>query len=79
MTREQQRAIRELHTQWVREQVAAGVDGPVPPGRKDGSDYNLHVPDLEASGEAMDAYHNGVRAIMGLPPLAAPPLAAPPS
>lgn len=69
MTRDQQTAIRELHTQWVREQVAAGVDGPVPPGRKSPSDYNLHVPDLEADGAAMDAYHNQVREILGMPPL----------
>jgi hypothetical protein len=69
VTPDQARAITKLHTAWCREQVAEGVDGPVPPGRKAGSDYNQHVPDLEASGADMDAYHDRVREILGLPPL----------
>lgn len=48
------RAIAAAHADWAAEQIAAGVDGPVPDGRRDGSDYNQHVPDLEASGEALD-------------------------
>lgn len=69
MTPDQQRRIWAAHVQWIRGQVAKGVDGPVPDGRVDGSDYNLHVPDLEASGRDLDAYHNQVREILGLPAL----------
>lgn len=71
MTPDQQRQINDLHYEWVMEQAAKGVDGPVPAGRPDGSDYNQHFPDLEASGADMDEYHNQVREILGLPPLAA--------
>jgi len=39
---------------WTAEQLAAGLDGPTPEDRKDGSDYNLHVPEMEATGEALD-------------------------
>lgn len=62
-------AMWDLHQEWSGQQIAAGVDGPVPPGRKDGSDYNQHVPDLEASGSALDAFHTRARQIHGLPPL----------
>lgn len=48
-------AIGKINHAWVIEQVAAGLDGPVPPGRPTPSDYNQHVPELEASGEALDA------------------------
>lgn len=47
-------AIAAAHEEWVAEQIAAGVDGPVPDDRPAGSDYNQHVPDLEATGEALD-------------------------
>lgn len=47
-------AAGDAYSAWVKEQLAAGVDGPVPPGRKEGSDYNQHVPLMEASGEALD-------------------------
>lgn len=53
-TPEQNWAAFQEFLAWQREQIAAGVDGPVPPGRKKVSDYNLHVPLMEASGEAMD-------------------------
>jgi hypothetical protein len=69
--RERGRALWDLHYEWSGEQIAAGVDGPVPSGRKPGSDYNQHVPDLEASGQAMDEFHNAARKIMGLEPLTA--------
>lgn len=67
--RARQRALYEWHLEWAAEQVAAGVDGPVPAGRTDPSDYNQHVPDLESDGPAMDRFHTRAREIMGLPPL----------
>lgn len=62
--REQSRAIAALHAGWAAEQIAAGVDGPTPEGRKDPSDYNQHVPDLEASGEALDAFWSAADEIL---------------
>lgn len=60
-------ATYEAHTAWALQQIAAGVDGPVPPGQPEGSDYNQHYPDMEASGEAEDEYAARVQAaIMGL-------------
>jgi hypothetical protein len=50
------RAIQAVHAQWAAEQIAKGVDGPVPPGRPDGSDYNQHFPDMEASPEDEDDF-----------------------
>lgn len=66
--RERSRALNAAHTAWALGQVAAGVDGPTPADRpnRDESDYNQHVPDLEASGAAEDAFHERARAIMGL-------------
>lgn len=52
--RSRSRAILAAHEQWVDGQLAKGLDGTVPPGRPDPSDYNVHVPDMEASGEALD-------------------------
>lgn len=54
--RRRSRALQELHAEWADEQIAAGVDGPVPPGRPDPSDYNQHVPDLEAPAAAQDEF-----------------------
>ena len=54
--RKRSRTIQGVHAQWAAEQVAKGIDGPVPPGRKDPSDYNQHVPDLESSGHDLDDY-----------------------
>lgn len=59
-------ALYDAHTAWALKQVAAGVDGPAPPGAPAGSDYNQHVPDLEASGAAQDEFHEQARRIMGL-------------
>lgn len=50
------RAIQQLDAEWTARQVAAGVDGPVPPERREVSDYNLHVPQMEADGAALDEY-----------------------
>lgn len=61
-----QRALYDWHQEWSGEQIAAGVDGPVPAGRKDPSDYNQHVPDLEAAPAALDRFHNRAHQIMGL-------------
>lgn len=59
-----QNALFDMHQQWVAEQVADGVDGPVPPGRKAVSDYNQHVPDLEASGAAEDEFQRRAAEIL---------------
>ncbi len=60
-------ALYEAHTGWALAQVAAGVDSSVPAGRLSPSDYNQHVPDLEASGAAEDAFAaRAAAAIMGL-------------
>lgn len=67
--RQRGRALWDLHYEWSGRQIAAGVDGPVPDGRKPGSDYNQHFPDMEASGEAQDEFFARAREIMGLPPL----------
>jgi hypothetical protein len=57
-------ALMAAHDEWVAEQVAAGVDGPVPPGRRDPSDYNQHVPDLESDGAAEDRFARRVAAAL---------------
>lgn len=58
------RAIQDAHATWASEQVAQGVDGPVPPGRKPGSDWNQHVPTLEADGSAWDDYTRRVSHVL---------------
>lgn len=64
-TREQNWAVLRAHLQWQREQVEAGVDGPVPPERRGKrSDYNLHVPAMEASGEALDELERRIDEIL---------------
>lgn len=64
--RARQRALFAWHDEWSGEQIAAGVDGPVPPGRKQPSDYNQHVPDIEAPGAEQDRFHDRAKQIMGL-------------
>lgn len=61
--RAQSRAIQAVHAEWVAGQIAAGVDGPTPTGRPSPSDYNQHVPDLEAPGDAEDAFWSAVDAV----------------
>lgn len=61
--RRRSRALQALHADWAARQIAAGVDGPTPPGRKTPSDYNQHVPDLQADGVALDELFDGVAAI----------------
>jgi hypothetical protein len=48
--------MRALHEEWAGGQIAVGIDGPTPADRPDGSDYNQHVPDLEAPVVAEDAF-----------------------
>lgn len=67
--RRQLSKLQRLHHGWSGGQVNAGVDGPVPAGRPAGSDFNQHVPDLDAPGSAQDAFHTKARKIMGLPAL----------
>jgi hypothetical protein len=59
--RARSRALAAAHTDWVAGQLAAGVDGPTPDDRTEPSDYNQHVPDLEASGEALDDLADRIR------------------
>lgn len=54
--RERSLAIQGVHATWVAEQLAAGLDGPTPADRPADSDYNQHVPDLEAPPAALDAF-----------------------
>lgn len=61
--RARSRAIASVHQAWVAEQLAAGVDGSTPADRPESSDYSQHVPDLEASGAALDDFHARVREI----------------
>lgn len=61
-----QRALAEWSREWVEGQVAAGVDGPVPAERPEPSDYNLHVPDMDADADAQDEFHERARKIMGI-------------
>lgn len=68
--RRQLAALQQLHYAWSGQQVADGVDGPVPSGRPAKSDYNQHVPDLDAPAAAQDAFHTKARTLMGLPQMA---------
>lgn len=52
--RARSRAILAGYETWVDGQLAAGADGTVPVGRPEPSDYNLHVPVMEADGAALD-------------------------
>lgn len=63
--RERSRALLALHQEWAAEQIAAGLDGRTPPDRKEPSDYNQHVPDLEASGGALDEFWSAADQILG--------------
>lgn len=58
--RAQSRAIQTAHAEWVAQQLADGIDGPTPADRPEPSDYNQHVPDLEAPPAAEDQFWNAV-------------------
>ena len=70
----QSRELADWHAQWVQQQLAAGSVPFNPEGRPEGSDYNQHYVDLEASPEALDEYLAGVRRIKGLDPQTGAPL-----
>ncbi len=61
--RRRARELQEWHDEWSE---STGVDGPVPAGRTSPSDFNQHVPVLEAGGSAQDEFHTRAREIMGL-------------
>jgi hypothetical protein len=63
---QRQRNLAAWHERWATQQAAAGVDGPVPADRPVPSDYNLHVPDLEAPAGAEDEFHARARQIMDI-------------
>lgn len=63
-----QRKLLEWNQQWTAQQLKRGVDGPVPDGRPGGSDWNQHVPIMESSGPAQDAYFARASAIMAMGP-----------
>ena len=52
--RERSQSIASTADDWLGQQLAAGLDGPTPDDRKADSDYNLHVPEMEAPGGALD-------------------------
>lgn len=62
------RLLREWSAQWTAQQIKRGVDGPVPDGRPEGSDYNQLFPAMEASGAAQDIFHQRADAIMKMGP-----------
>ena len=58
--RDRSLALRANHEAWVARQLAAGADGSTPSDRKDPSDYNQHVPVMEADSVALDEYFGGM-------------------
>lgn len=59
-----QRLLSAWNRQWTARQIKRGVDGPVPAGRKNPSDYNVEYPAMESSGAAQDLYFARGNAIM---------------
>lgn len=55
-------AIHDTHTAWADRQIRGGLPFD-PSAHPDGSDYNLHGAELEASGEAEDDLAAAVAAI----------------
>jgi len=60
---EQMLALHELHSAWTTRQAALGVPFD-PQGRPEGSDYNLHSYDLDASGAEEDDFAAAAEEIM---------------
>jgi hypothetical protein len=54
--RRRSRAIQALDAEWTARQIEKGVDGPTPDDRPERSDYNQHVPALEAPADAEDEF-----------------------
>lgn len=59
-------AIMALDAEWTAARLAEGVDGPTPDDRAPRSDYNQHVPALEASAEAEDEFWRRMAEIGGV-------------
>lgn len=57
-------ALGRLHDQWVDEHVAAASDSFDASKWPEGSGYNVHHVDIDASPEAQDAFHRQATAIM---------------
>lgn len=57
--------LHQLHQSWASVvEPTARFDPASRTGPK--SDYNLHYPDLEADGDAQDAFHDAADEILGL-------------
>lgn len=59
-------ALGALHRTWVAGAVKTAAFKP--DGRRDGSDYNQHSADVDATAAREDAFHRQAREIMGLDP-----------
>ena len=68
IVKERARRLSAWNQEWTQQQLRRGVDGPVPPGRKDPSDYNQHVPMMEASDVAQDLFFDRANVIMNMGP-----------
>jgi len=56
-------ALANLHSEWVGKNLAKASKVFDPSGRKKGSDYNQHHVDLDADGEAQDAFADAAMAL----------------
>lgn len=56
--------LHELHSAWVMRQASMGVPFD-PSGYREGSDYNVHSYDLDASGAEEDDFAAAAAEIMG--------------
>lgn len=68
IVQERSRRLNAWNQQWTQQQLRRGVDGPVPAGRPEGSDYNQHVPIMESSDAAEDVFFERANAIMNMGP-----------
>jgi hypothetical protein len=59
-------ALGELHRTWAAGAVKSAAFRP--DGRPDGSDYNQHNADVDATAAREDTFHRKARQIMGLDP-----------
>jgi hypothetical protein len=68
---ERLRRLAELHRAWTTRHLQQAPFRPE--GRRDGSDYNQHYLDLEATGDAEDEFMTPAREILGLDPVTGRP------
>lgn len=66
VARTRSRVIAAVNHGWVEDMLALGLDGPVPPGRPRPSDWNQHVPEIEADGAAWDDFVAQVNEALGI-------------